>query len=43
MDKLFSTEKKNEGYSDDDRKLMDDLQITHDSVIISFSIIETSE
>lgn len=33
MDKLFSTEKKSEGFSDDDRKLMDDLQIAPGSVI----------
>lgn len=32
IDKIFSTEKKSEGISDDDRKLMDDLQITPDSV-----------
>lgn len=37
MDKLFSTEKKSEGISDDDRKLMDDLQITPDSVIFPLS------
>lgn len=32
LHELFSTEKKSEGISDDDRKLMDDLQITPDSV-----------
>lgn len=37
MDKLFSTEEKGDGISDDDRKLMDDLQITPDSVMIPFT------